>query len=89
MPADQSKIAVTLMGAPTCRRYQKMRSMVVEEASRLEIELHIQEISDWEMLKQFSPLSLPRLYVQDELVASQNPPRLQEIARIFEQANKV
>ena len=82
-------ITVTLYGTSACHRYQKMKKLVLDESVRLTLPVKMDEVSETAQLVQFSPLSLPRLYVQDELVASQNPPRRQEIARIFEQANKV
>jgi hypothetical protein len=67
------------MGTPTCRRFQKMRTRVLEEAERLEIPIQVEEISDMETLSRLNPLSLPRLYINGELVASQNPPRAETI----------
>jgi hypothetical protein len=67
-------VTVKLMGAPTCRRYQKMRTRVTEEAKRLKIAIQVEEVNDTETLSRFNPLSMPRLYINGELVASQNPP---------------
>lgn|GEM_PF-1473259 len=73
-------IKIRLYGVSSCRRYIKMRSIVTNEAKRLGIEINIEEIDELEALSQFNPLSLPRLYIQDNLVASQNPPQPREVA---------
>lgn len=75
---------VTLYGTPSCRRYQRMRDSVLTEAQKLGVEIHLTEIGDTESLSKINPLSLPRLYVGDELVASQNPPKAQEIAQALQ-----
>ncbi len=75
----------TLFGTPSCRRYQKMRKLVVEEAARLDLSIQIEEISETAQLTQFNPLSLPRLYINGNLVASQNPPKVAQITKILTQ----
>lgn len=77
-------LTVTLYGTPACRRYQKMRDMVVAEAERLGIAIHVEEIGDVEQLSKINPLSLPRLYIEGDLIASQNPPKAQIIERALE-----
>ena len=78
-------ISITLYGTPSCRRYKKMRQLVLDEAVRLNISIHLDEIIETAQLVQFSPLSLPRLYINEQLVASQNPPRVEQITKMFEQ----
>jgi hypothetical protein len=68
-------IDVRLMGTPACRRYQRMRELILVEAQKLGAEIRLTEISDTESLSQVNPLNLPRIYVGDELLASQNPPK--------------
>jgi len=68
-------IPVKLIGTPTCRRYQKMRASVLREAERQMLAIQVEEVGDTETLSKFNPLSLPRLYIGDVLVASQNPPK--------------
>lgn len=75
---------VTLYGTPSCRRYQRMRDLILTEAQKLGVEIDLTEIGDTENLSKINPLSLPSLYVGDELVASQNLPRAQEIARALQ-----
>lgn len=72
-------IEIKLVGTPACRRYQRMRESVIHEAERLGIPIELKEIGGTEQLLQFNPLSLPRLYIGEKLVASQNPPQAQEI----------
>ena len=78
-------LTATLYGTPTCRRYQKMHKLVLDEAARLNLPIEINEISETAQLLQFSPLSLPRLYINDKLVASQNPPKVVQITKMLEQ----
>lgn len=77
-------IRVKLIGSPLCRRYQKMRTSVIQEAEKSGIQLEIEEIGDSASLSQFNPLSLPRLYLRGELAASQNPPKPQDIAQALQ-----
>ncbi len=77
-------LTVKLVGAPNCRRYQRMREGVVREAKRLGITIHMEEIGDTESLSKTNPLSLPRLYIGGELIASQNPPKTQDITRALQ-----
>lgn len=62
-----------------------MQKLVLDEAARLNISIQVNEISDTAQLVQFSPLSLPRLYINDKLVASQNPPKVEQITKMLEQ----
>jgi hypothetical protein len=57
--------------------------MVANEAKRLGIPIELDEISETEQLSQINPLSLPRLYIGDELVASQNPPKAQVVEQVL------
>jgi len=72
-------IQITLYGTPSCRRYQRMRKLVVHEADQLGVTIQIDEVSDFTLLSQINPLSLPRLYIGGELIASQNPPQIQAV----------
>jgi hypothetical protein len=78
-------LTITLYGTPSCRRYQRMHKLVLDEATRLNLPIQVNEISETAQLMQFSPLSLPRLYINDKLVASQNPPKVEQITKMFEQ----
>jgi hypothetical protein len=77
----EETIPVKLVGSPACRRYQKMRVDVLDAANRLGMQVYIEEIGETEKLAQFNPLSLPRLYIGEELVAAQTPPKAQDIER--------
>lgn len=74
-------IEVRLMGTPACRRYQRMRDLILAEAQKLGAEIYLTEIGDTESLSQVNPLSLPRIYVGDDLLASQNPPKADVASR--------
>jgi hypothetical protein len=78
---ENTMIPVKLIGTPTCRRYQKMRASVLEEAGRQKLAIQIEEVGDTETLSKFNPLSLPRLYIGDILIASQNPPKPEIISQ--------
>ncbi len=80
-------LTATLYGTPSCRRYQKMHKLVLDEAARLNLPIQVNEISETAKLVQFSPLSLPRLYINGNLVATQNPPKVEQITKILEQEN--
>ncbi len=77
-------IQVTLYGTSSCRRYQRMRELVVREAERLGVPIQLDEIGDTKQLSQINPLSLPSLYIDRELIASQNPPKAQIIEAALE-----
>ena len=62
-----------------------MRELVADEAARLNLPIQINEVSETAQLVQFSPLSLPRLYINNKLIASQNPPRVEQITKMLEQ----
>jgi len=69
------------MGTPACRRYQKMRAMILAEAEKLGAQIRLTEIGETESLSKINPLSLPRLYIGDELLSSQNPPKSDVVTR--------
>lgn len=77
-------VTITLYGIPSCRRYQRMRELVIREAARLGVPIQLDEIGDTERLMQINPLSLPRLYIGRELIASQNPPQAQIVGTALE-----
>jgi len=56
-------ISIRLVGASQCRRYQKMRTLLLDVTTQLEAEIQLEEINDTERLSQSNPLDLPRLYV--------------------------
>jgi len=72
-------ITITLIGTPTCRRYKKMLETVRDTANGLSIPHTLHEINDIERLSAYNPLSLPRLIINEQLVASQNPPSVAKI----------
>ena len=67
------------IGTPSCRRYQKMRHRAIESADTLGIAYRVEEINDTTRLSKYNPLSLPRLMVDGKLLASKNPPEVEEI----------
>ena len=80
-------ITITLIGTPTCRRYKKMFQAIQNTANSLYISYTLDEINDIERLSTYNPLSLPRLMINEELVASQNPPSVAKITEWLQQSN--
>jgi len=56
-----------------------MKTVLLDEAEKLGIPLDVHEISDTDNLAQLNPLSLPRLYIQGNLIASKNSPKPEDI----------
>lgn len=81
-------IEVRLMGTPACRRYQRMRELILAEAKKLGAEIQLTEVGDAASLSQVNPLSLPRLYIGDELIASQNPPKVDVVSQAIKNLMK-
>lgn len=77
-------IKATLYGTATCRRYQRMKTALLEAAEKTQTALTLKEVEELKALEQFNPLSLPRLYLNDELVASQNPPKVEVVIRFLQ-----
>lgn len=80
-------IPVQLLGAPTCRRYQKMREIALTEAAVLNLVIDLEEVNDTLRLMQFNPLSLPQLHIGGELAARGNPPKPAEVRRLLQAAS--
>ena len=78
-------VSVQIIGSPECRRYQRMRQLILSEAARLNLHIQIDEVTQVEQLWQFNPISLPRLYINGTLVASQNPPSIKQMAKFLNQ----
>lgn len=72
-------IPVKLLGPPFCRRYQRMRASVLDAAQRLGLSIDLVEVSELSQLAQVNPLSLPRLYIGETLIATKNPPKDQTL----------
>ncbi|HFB52390.1 MAG TPA: hypothetical protein ENJ48_01730 [Anaerolineae bacterium] len=69
-------VRVTLLGAPTCRRYKTMRQRVLQVAESDGIPLELREENDTAALSAINPLHLPMLQVENETIATGNPPSL-------------
>ena len=73
-----------LYGAADCRRYRRMKERLLRAAAAARVEVVLQEINQSEALMQFNPLSLPRLYAGEKLLAAQNPPAESVLRRYLE-----
>lgn len=69
-------VKIELFGTPQCRRYQRMRTVILEAALELRLEIELEEINHTDQLSQSNPLNLPRLVPNGELIASRNPPNV-------------
>ena len=81
-------VKVQLFGTPQCRRYQKMRTAVLEAAVEIGLEIELEEINDANQLAQSSLLNLPRIYLNGELLASRNPPKKQQLLERFQEVRE-
>ncbi|GAB4419398.1 MAG: hypothetical protein Kow002_06950 [Anaerolineales bacterium] len=81
-------LTATLYGTTSCRRYQRMKKALLEAAEKTQTAITINEVEEIEALEKFNPLSLPRLYIGNELIASQNPPKSDAVSRVIENLMK-
>lgn len=54
---------IKLIGSPLCRRYQKMRTLAIQEADRLGIPFSIEEVNDTEQLAKINQLTGLYLFI--------------------------
>jgi hypothetical protein len=80
-------VTVTLYGTPACRRYQRMRELVLNASEKAGLSIDLKEIGDTESLSRINPLSLPRMHIGANLVAAQNPPNPQIIEAALAKAH--
>ncbi len=76
---NAAHLTATLYGTPSCRRYRRMKSRLLQAARQSGAALHLEEVTDAEALARFNPLSLPRLYLNGDLLAERNPPATEVI----------
>jgi len=79
-------VHATLYGAPDCRRYRRIKQRLSEVAAAAGVAVALEEVNDTATLAQFNPITLPRLYVEGQLVATRNTPAKSEL-RLILQAN--
>ncbi len=77
-------IHATLYGAPDCHRYRRIKQRLSEVAAATGVAVALEEINDSATLAQFNPITLPRLYVEGQLVATRNAPTKSELRRILQ-----
>ncbi len=78
---NAAHLTATLYGTPSCRRYRRMKSRILQAAEQSGTALRLEEVTDTQALARFNPLSLPRLYLNGDLLAERNPPATEEILR--------
>ena len=74
----------TLYGAPDCRRYRRIKRRLNEAAAAVGVAVALEEVNDAAALARFNPVTLPRLYVEGQLVATRNAPSPAELRRILQ-----
>ena len=62
-----------------------MRQRTLDAVESVNTECALEEINDTARLSAYNPLSLPLLLINGVPVASQNPPRTEEIAKWLQQ----
>jgi len=75
------KLAVKLVGTTQCRRYQRMRERLLQQAAGLGLGLQLEEENQIQQLSQYDPLNLPMMFIRGKLVAAKNPPKEQVLRR--------
>ncbi len=71
---NQVGLQVVLVGANTCRRYQRMRELVLDEAKRAGIAVALLEETEFEGILKYRTVNLPILFIDGRQVAQGNPP---------------
>ena len=77
----------TLYGAPDCRRYRRTRQRLMEAAAAKGVTVVLEEVNDTAVLERFNPLTLLLLYVEGALLASRNPPSVNDLKRLLQTYN--
>ncbi len=67
-------LEVKLVGVGTCRRYKRMRELVLEEAARAGVSIELIEESEVEGILKYQTVDLPLLFIGGERIAQVNPP---------------
>jgi hypothetical protein len=65
---------VKLVGADTCRRYRRMRELVLDEAARAGIQVALREETEVDGILKYRTANLPLLFIDGRQVAQGNPP---------------
>lgn len=72
-------VQIKLVGADTCRRYQLMREIVLDEAARAGVPVQLVEETEAEGILEYRTVNLPMLFIGDEKVAQGNPPSRKQV----------
>ena len=72
-------IQVKLVGADTCRRYQLMRELVLDEAARANVEIALVEENEAVGILKYRTVNLPMLFIGGEKIAQGNPPSRKKV----------
>ncbi len=73
-PDARERVQVTLVGANTCRRYQLMREIVLDEAARANVQIELVEENEAEGILKYRTVNMPVLFIGGEKIAQGNPP---------------
>ncbi len=72
-------LQVRLVGPETCRRYKRMRELVLDEAARASVAIELVEESETEGILKYRTVNLPILFIGGEKIAQGNPPSRKKV----------
>ena len=72
-------LEVKFVGPDTCRRYELMREIVLDEATRAGVQIELVEESEAEGILKYRTVNLPMLFIGGEKIAQRNPPARKKI----------
>ena len=78
-------LEVKLVGADTCRRYQLMREIVLDEAARASVAIELIEETEAEGILKYRTVNLPLLFIGGEKIAQGNPPSRKKVQKYLQQ----
>ncbi len=76
-------LEVKLVGAEICRRYQLMRDLVLDEATRAGVEIELVEETEAEGILKYGTVNLPMLFIGGEKIAQGNPPSRNKVRELL------
>ncbi len=76
-------LEMELVGTEACRRYRRMRELVLDEARRAGMAVALLEETQAQAILKYRTVNLPILFVDGRQVAQGNPPSRQELQRLL------
>jgi hypothetical protein len=78
-------LQLKLVGVDTCRRYRRMRELVLTEAERAGIEIALVEETEVEEILKYGTVNLPLLLIGDTRIGQGNPPSRQALRKYLKE----